>query len=241
MSTAPAHPAWPEVAPPAERKSDRTRAAIVSAALELFRDHGYEGTTMRAIAGVAGVSPSSAYYYFRSKEELVQGFFDRLCVEHADAAEALLSPGGDFEGGLRGVLRCWLDIAEPYHPFAGRFFGIAAQPSSLLGASSDQARSDQAPSGAARDAEVALYARLVETTATGVDPRLRPELPELLWLYHLGVVLFWAHDRSPGLRRTALLVDRTVPMVARLIRLSRLRVFRPVSTQAADLMRLLRN
>lgn len=235
MSTAPAHPAWPGVAPQVERKSNRTRAAIVSAALELFRDRGYEGTTMRAIASVAGVSPGSAYYYFRSKEELVQGFFDRLCFEHAEAAEALLSPGRKFEDVLRDVLRCWLEIAEPYHPFAGRFFAVAASPSSPFGAPSEPT-----PSGEARDAEVALYTRLVEITAPGVDPRLHPDLPELLWLYHLGVVLFWVHDRSPALRRTALLVDRTVPMVARLIRLSRLRVFRPVTTQAADLLRLLR-
>jgi hypothetical protein len=74
-----------------------------------------------------------------------------------------------------------------------------------------------------------------------VDPDLARELPELLWLYHLGIVLFWVHDRSPDAARTRLLVDRTVQMVARLVRLSRLPVLRPMGRQVVDLVRLLRS
>ena len=55
-------------------RAQQTRAAITDAALELFRSQGYEATTMRAIAQRAGVSTGNAYYYFSSKEELIQEF-----------------------------------------------------------------------------------------------------------------------------------------------------------------------
>ena len=53
-------------------RAAQTRAAIVRSAMRLFRQHGYEATTMRAIARDAGVSTGNAYYYFGSKEELIQ-------------------------------------------------------------------------------------------------------------------------------------------------------------------------
>ena len=40
--------------------------------MRLFRENGYEATTMRAIAKEAGVATGNAYYYFGSKEELIQ-------------------------------------------------------------------------------------------------------------------------------------------------------------------------
>lgn len=219
-----ADPAWSS-----SRKSGRTRAAIVSAALQLFRDRGYDGTTMRAIADVAGVSPGNAYYYFRSKEELVQELYDRLCTRHAETAGGLVGAGAKLGPNLRRVLRCWIHLAEPYRPLAGRFLAVALEGETLAEHSHE-----------ARDAERGLYAAVVEGSCTGVDPQLRAHLPDLLWSYHLAVVLFWAHDRSPKLRRTELLVDRSAPIVGRLVRLSRLPVLHPVSVQAADMLRLLR-
>jgi DNA-binding transcriptional regulator YbjK len=53
-------------------KAARTRSAIIDAALRLFRQHGYEATTMRAIASEAGVSVGNAYYYFASKQHLIR-------------------------------------------------------------------------------------------------------------------------------------------------------------------------
>ena len=59
-------------------KGDQTKALILETALEMFRERGYEETTMRAIAEKAGVSLGNAYYYFRSKEYLIQAFYQRL-------------------------------------------------------------------------------------------------------------------------------------------------------------------
>ena len=52
------------------RKSDATRARIVEAARERFRKEGFERTTIRKVAGDAGIDPSMVMRYFESKRGL---------------------------------------------------------------------------------------------------------------------------------------------------------------------------
>ena len=54
-----------------ERKKARTRAAIREHALRLFRENGYQRTTVEKIAEAAEVSPSTFFRYFPTKEDLV--------------------------------------------------------------------------------------------------------------------------------------------------------------------------
>ncbi|NEE07256.1 helix-turn-helix transcriptional regulator, partial [Streptomyces sp. SID7499] len=77
-------------------KSEQTRTLILETALRLFAERGYDRTTMRAIAQEAGVSVGNAYYYFSSKEHLVQGFYDRIAGEHAAAVRPVLEGDGDL-------------------------------------------------------------------------------------------------------------------------------------------------
>src|SRR6478736_6470353 len=172
-------------------KAERTRAAIVDAAMRLFRDSGYDLTTMRAIAAEAGVSVGNAYYYFGSKEHLVQAFYDQLQAEHAEAAARVLSRETSFAGRLEGVLLAWLDVAAPHHEFAGQFFKNAAEPTSPLSPFS-------AESAPAREASIALFATLLDGSDAKVTAALRAELPDLLWLLLMGTVLFWVYDASTG-------------------------------------------
>lgn len=211
-------------------RSEATRTRIVEAALRLFRENGYDRTTMRAIAREAGVSVGNAYYYFNSKDELVQGFYDRIAELHRQRSLAVLAVEREFAGRLRGVMLDWLAVAAPYHEFGKQFFVNAADPDSPLSPFSPE-------SSPAREAQIALHREVVEGSTATVDPRLRADLPELIWLFHMGVVLFWVHDRSPGCRRTRMLVERTVPLLDRLVRLSRLRVLRPVTREITLLVK----
>jgi hypothetical protein len=73
-----------------------------------------------------------------------------------------------------------------------------------------------------------------------IPPDLRAELPYLLWLYHMGVILFWIHDSSPKSFRTYRLIDQTVDLIDRMISLASNPLMRPVRKRALDLVKELR-
>ena len=57
-------------------KSQETRNKIIAVAIGLFRAKGYARTSMSEIACQAGVDPSSFYYYFASKEALIESILN---------------------------------------------------------------------------------------------------------------------------------------------------------------------
>ncbi|MEU9982797.1 TetR family transcriptional regulator [Streptomyces sp. NPDC050856] len=210
-------------------KSEQTRTLILETALRLFQERGYDRTTMRAIAQEAGVSVGNAYYYFSSKEHLVQGFYDRIAAEHEAAVRPVLAGGPDLAARIRGTLLTWLDVAEPYHRFAAQFFKNAADPESPLSPFSPE-------SVAAREAAVSVHERVLSGSDTKTAPELRELLPHLMWLMQMGLVLFWVYDRSEGAERSRRLVERTAPIAARAVALSRYRVLRPLVRQVHEVL-----
>jgi AcrR family transcriptional regulator len=215
-------------------RARQTRAAIVEAALALFREHGYDATTMRDIAARAGVSTGNAYYYFGSKEELVQEFYELSHAEHLAASAAVLAAETDLGARLRGTVRALIEVSAPYHAFAATFYKYAAEPSSPLSPFSKE-------SSPARDASIALYREVVDGSSARMSREVRERLPELLWLYSMGVVLYWVHDTSPGCGRTLHLIDVTAPVTARVVAATRLPVLRSLVTDLAGLIDDLRS
>ena len=76
-----------------ERKKARTRAALREHALRLFREQGYQATTVEQIAAAAEVSPSTFFRYFPTKEDLVlQDDMDTRMLEALARQPAALAP-----------------------------------------------------------------------------------------------------------------------------------------------------
>jgi AcrR family transcriptional regulator len=212
------------------RKSDETRARILEAALALFLERGYQETTMRAIAERAGVAVGNAYYYFESKEHLIQAFYARTHTEHMTASRDVLANAKSFVDRLRGLMHAKIDTIEPYHQFAGVLFRTAADPHSPLHPLSPE-------SAPVREDAIAIFAEAMNGSTSRIPADLRAELPRLLWLYHMGIVLFWIHDSSPGRLRTRRLVDGTVSLIASLVSLSGNPLLRPLRKRALELLR----
>jgi len=92
-----------------ERKKQRTREAIVDAALRLFAERGFEATTIADIASAADIAPRTFFGYFRSKEDVVFDEFD----ETRASLEARLQDRRPGETAI-DALRAWIEalIAE---------------------------------------------------------------------------------------------------------------------------------
>ncbi|MGX1883319.1 TetR family transcriptional regulator [Streptomyces sp. NPDC055287] len=209
-------------------KSEQTRTLILETALQLFQDRGYDKTTMRAIAKEAGVSVGNAYYYFGSKEHLVQGFYDRIAAEHQAAVRPVLDRETDLETRLAGVLKAWLDIAAPYHEFAAQFFKNAADPESPLSPFSPESEH-------AREAAIAVHREVLAGSKAKVPEELRDVLPELMWLSQMGLVLYWVFDRSEDRERSRRLAERGARLTTRGVALARFRVLRPLVREVHEL------
>ena len=88
-----------------ERKNQRTREAIVRAALELSDQQGFEKTTVAQIADRADVSPRTVHAWFPFKEDIVLSGADL----RVDLLETILSTG---EGTVLDRIRQWLDAVH---------------------------------------------------------------------------------------------------------------------------------
>ena len=214
------------------QKGEQTKALILNAALEIFYERGYDQTTMRSIAKRAGVSLGNAYYYFGSKEQLIQEFYHRTHEQHL-AAVAAEPRQSSLKARLLALMRLKISTLEPYHEFAGELFKTAAHPRSAL--------NPFAPgSDPVRNASIAAFKELVEDSKERIPKDLKEELPYLLWLYHMGVILYWIHDMSKQQVRTYRLIDMTVDLLDRLISLASNPLMRPLRKKALRLIQELK-
>ena len=214
-------------------KGEQTRSLILETALEMFGERGYEETTMRAIAEKAGVALGNTYYHFRSKEHLIQAYYERMHEIHLASCAELLRKERTLKLRLLGVMGQILENVAPYHQFAGILFKTAADPQSPLNPFSPE-------SEPARRASVELFAEVAQGSKTKIPPDLGAELPMLLWLYHMGIMLFWIHDDSSGQKRTRRLMEHTVEIVVKLIQLASLPPMRPLRKSVLNMLADLR-
>ena len=110
-------------------KSDETRQRILSAALKLFHDRGFEAATMRDIAEEAAVATGAAYYYFPSKDAIVMEFYRR--ASDGDAAQDRGSPGNAT--GLERRLCDLIRVIGIISRLAGEFCALCFETAPIPG------------------------------------------------------------------------------------------------------------
>jgi AcrR family transcriptional regulator len=220
----------PEKKPPL-LKSEATRARILESALATFRERGFEKSTMREIAAAAGVAVGATYYYFDSKDAIVMAFYQRAQQEMAPSLDAILSDAKTLEARLRGLIT---------HKFK-YFYANRA----LLGALSAHADPAHALSpfsqetAAIREQDTEFFERAVEDSKVKLPSNISPYLPRLLWLYQMGLLLFWVYDHSPRQARTQILFDKTLKMMLITLRLAGLPFLRPIHRLAGELLEII--
>ena len=165
-------------------RKDRTRAALLGAALELFARQGYEATTTAAIARRAGVSEMTLFRHFPTKDALlVDDPYDPLIGQAITARPADEAP---LVAAVRGVRDAWSAIPEPETEAVRERLQVVAATPSLAGAlARNSRRTEEAitdalgarsvPTGEARVVAAAVVAGLNAALldwSRGADPDL---------------------------------------------------------------------
>ena len=96
-----------------------TRGRILVVAEKLFREIGYQKTTVADIAKVLKMSPANVYRFFDSKSAIHQGVARRLMGEVEDAARAIVRERGSAPSRLSKLL------STIHHMNAERYVGDA--------------------------------------------------------------------------------------------------------------------
>jgi TetR/AcrR family transcriptional regulator len=105
---------------PRTRIQKKNHETILEAALDVFSQHGFRGTTLDQIASAAGLSKPNLLYYFPSKSAIHRALIDQLTVTWLAPLYELDADGNPIEEILAYVLRK-LSMAREY-PRESRLF-----------------------------------------------------------------------------------------------------------------------
>jgi len=212
---------------PQRAASEETRRQILDTALALFRERGFEETTIRDIASRAGLSLGAAYYYFKSKEAIVGAYYDYVQQEHLRRCREAFGRGGGLRDRLRAALHAKIDIVQEDRGLLRALFRYGGDPAHPLSWFGDASREQ-------RQMSVAVFAEALEGERLPAD--VRDAAPTLLWTLHMGVLLYFLYDGTPNARRTRRLIDAAVDFVVDVRRLATSPLLRPMRRRVMGIL-----
>jgi AcrR family transcriptional regulator len=196
---------------------------LFDAAVKLIRQRGYEATTLRDVAERAGVSVGLLYRYYPSKRAIVLALYEQLSAEYAVQAAGM--PAGKWRTRFIFALETSLAVLRPHRNTMQAFVPV------MLGGT-DEGLFAQSTAFSRLRVQKVFQDAVVD--ATDAPPRkLGEPLGRLLYLIHLGVIMWWLLDKTAEQRATTALVAllrQVLPSAAVTLRLPPIRGF----VQSAD-------
>jgi AcrR family transcriptional regulator len=214
----------------ATAKAEETRDRILDAALRLFRERGFEQTTMREVAVEAGVATGAAYYYYRSKEDLVMAFYLRTDEEAQDAFANVIASSKELKKRVRGLIEVKFAQFMEHRSLLAALLKAGVDPRARLSPFGKETKD-------VRDDNIEWFARALDGSDVNVPKDIAADLPRLLWMYHMGLMYFWIIDESPGQRRTQRLIDATLDLLIQLLKVSTLPLMGPLRKRVLKVLR----
>src|SRR5271169_4760936 len=176
---------------------EKTKRAILAAALRLFAEKGFYRTTTKDISRKAGIAEGTLFNYFETKEDLALYFFERELdeviqwyesdsrIQRATLAEKLFA-----------IIQQFLDRLTPYQEFIGAVYLRALAPTSKL-----------SPWGIQNQERNVRYLRfiwniLTKAEAAGEIPQVGDFGAHAFGVFHLAMTTHWLQDRSRGKEQT---------------------------------------
>ncbi|WP_164473482.1 TetR/AcrR family transcriptional regulator [Deinococcus psychrotolerans] len=204
-----------------ETKAERTRRKVFETAMTLFRERGFDETTMRDISREAGMALGTAYYHFPSKEAIISAYYESTqSRHHAHVTEHL--PGlSTLQERLKMVFYSKLTDVQGDRRMLGAIFRYNGDPKHPLSVLGDETRELQRQSVAT--IALALRGERLPREVAGL-------LPLALWALQMGLLLYLLYDSSEGQRRTFRLVDQSLALTTQLLGVVRNPLLQPLIT-----------
>lgn len=189
------------------KTKQETRERILDVSRKLFQDRGLSETTTRDVALRAGIATGTLFNYFPTKEALA------LTI----VQEALNAARGEFQKRLRGEesldellfahIACSLRHLRPHRAYVAQLLEGSLSPYGL-------SYTEQG-GRSVRLQHLETVRELLESNGPLDGPALTTETLHLYWTLFLGVVSYWAADRSPQQENTLVLLDQSMKLFVR--------------------------
>lgn len=160
-------------------------------------------------------------------------FYLRSQAEMQPKMEAALGEAAGLENRLRELIRVKLTHFAPNRSVLRALLRNGADPKHPLSPFSPETKE-------IRDADIAWFGRILVDCGTRIPRDLEPHLPGVLWLFQMGVILFWVIDDSPKQVRTTKLLELASKNVASLVKVSALPFMRPLRKTALQLIEIVK-
>lgn len=213
---------------PSTAKGEQTRRHIFHCALKLFREKGFDQTTMLDIANEAGVVKSAAYYYFHSKEAIIQGYYEVVQAEQERICSEVFAETADLKKRIGTALHSKLDLAKDDRGLLGvvfRYTGEPRHPLSCLGKGTEHIR----------QRSIAVFEQAIAAERLPKEAKLL--LPIALWALQMGLLVMFFYDESAEQQRTRKLADGALNLALKLLVLARLPLLKPILGRVLTLLR----
>jgi AcrR family transcriptional regulator len=183
----------------AEEKT-ATRERILDAAIQSFRTRGFEATTTRDIATAAGIATGTLFNYFPTKEAIVE-FLAEQALAKARTGFAREASEGELDEELFAYVAAELRQLKPLRRFITPLVATSLCPLAVASRS---------------DSNSILRVEHLETV-DGLARKhgfreLSPVTLQVYWTLYIGVLAFWAVDKSPKQEDTLALLDQSLTM-----------------------------
>ncbi|MFN4327483.1 MAG: TetR/AcrR family transcriptional regulator [Limnobacter sp.] len=100
------------------KNDDGRRGEIIRAAAKLFRDKGYDGASMRAIANAVGMQCGSPFYHFASKQDILVAVVEEGLRQGLEKTRAVVDSRLSADAQFRALVKVHLSIIlEPGNDF----------------------------------------------------------------------------------------------------------------------------
>lgn len=175
------------------------RDRLYETAIRMISERGYEATTLREIAREADVSVGLLYRYFPSKQAVVIALYDELSKDFVRETAAMKD--GRWRDRFLFALETSVRVLRPHRTTLRALIPI------LVGDPDDGVFAASTAFSRLRVQQV--FEDAVTASTDAAKPQLAVALGRLLYLVHLGVLLWWLLDKTPEQRATGGLVALT--------------------------------